>query len=48
MEGSGVGGAREVEVADVAEGHGVELVVEEARGEDLLDALESRGWTTHR
>lgn len=26
----------------------VELVVEEARANHLLDALESRGWTTHR
>lgn len=47
--------ASEVNVEDIRIDHDparpvglVELVVEEARAEHLLDSLESRGWTTHR
>ena len=48
-------GASEVNIEDVHIDHDparpvglVELLVEEARADHLLESLESRGWVTHR
>ena len=48
-------GASQVNIEDIHIDHDqgdrselVELLVEEARAEHLLGALESRGWVTHR